>query len=63
MHVLPVLPAVDAMQNSAALAALYLEGALPADCPLVTFAPAGEMAQVGLCSHQWVGRWLSCASV
>ncbi|KAI7835634.1 hypothetical protein COHA_010465 [Chlorella ohadii] len=37
---------VDAMQNSAALAVLYLEGALPADCPLVTFAPAGEMAQV-----------------
>ncbi|PRW32559.1 glutamate decarboxylase alpha [Chlorella sorokiniana] len=37
---------VDAMQNSAALAVLYLEGALPPDCPLVTFAPAGEMAQV-----------------
>lgn len=48
-------PAVDALQNSAALAVLYLEGALPADCPLVTFAPAGEMAQVGKGGREGMG--------
>lgn len=36
------------MQNAALLALMYLEGALAPDCPLVTFAAAGEMAQVGL---------------
>lgn len=35
------------MQNAALLALLYLEGSLAPDCPLVTFAAAGEMAQVG----------------
>lgn len=50
------LPAVDALQNSAALAVLYLEGALPPDCPLVTFAPAGEMAQV----RQRAGKGIPC---
>ena len=37
---------LDAMENSAILAILYLEGALAPDCPLVHFAPAGAMAQV-----------------
>lgn len=38
-------PAVDALENAAILATLYLEGALAPDCPLVSFAHAGDMAQ------------------
>lgn len=37
---------VDALENAAVLAVLYLEGALAPGCPLVHFAPAGDMAQV-----------------
>ncbi|KAL4421256.1 hypothetical protein ABPG75_010547 [Micractinium tetrahymenae] len=37
---------LDALENVAILAILYLEGALAPDCSLVHFAAAGEMAQV-----------------
>lgn len=37
---------LDAMENAALLAILYLQGALAPDCALVHFAAAGEMAQV-----------------
>lgn len=37
---------VDALENAAMLAILYLQGALAPDCALVHFAAAGEMAQV-----------------
>ncbi|KAL4421666.1 hypothetical protein ABPG77_001207 [Micractinium sp. CCAP 211/92] len=37
---------LDALENAAMLAILYLQGALAPDCALVHFAAAGEMAQV-----------------
>ncbi|PSC76435.1 choloylglycine hydrolase [Micractinium conductrix] len=37
---------LDALECVSVLAILYLEGALAADCPLLHFAPAGEMASV-----------------
>ena len=42
---------LDAMENAALLALLYLDGSLAPGCSLVHFAPAGDMAQV--CG--WVG--------
>jgi hypothetical protein len=51
---------VDALENAALLALLYLLGALEPDCPLVHYAPAGDMAQASgegrcacLCVHGW----------
>ncbi|GAB4813025.1 hypothetical protein N2152v2_000071 [Parachlorella kessleri] len=37
---------LEAINNAAVLAALYLEGAIKTDNPLVHFAPAGNMARV-----------------
>jgi hypothetical protein len=45
---------VEAIQNAALLAALYLEGSIRIDNPLVHFAPAGNMAKVG--RGPWIGR-------
>ena len=44
------------MENAALLALLYLAGALAPGCPLVHFAPAGDMAQVkrGVTTHSCV---------
>lgn len=37
---------MEAIQNAAVAAALYLEGAIALDCPLVHIAPASHMAKV-----------------